>query len=190
MTYLTLIAAWSVYFFLHSALAADAIKNWAYKNLHISKRNYRLVYSIISTGTLAAIIYLIIQTPAPLLFKPSWPFAIIAVLCILSGTWIFNAAFRQYCLRAFIGLDEENSTELKTTGILSRVRHPLYTATILWSIAYLLLIPTTTSLTSVICIFTYLPIGIGLEERKLIKQFGEQYLNYRKRVPALIPRLK
>lgn len=188
--HITLIAAWLVYFFLHSALAADATKDWAYKNLRLSKSNYRLMYSIIATAGLAAIIYLIIQTPGRLLFRPMWPFTAIAVLCILSGTWIFNAAFRQYRLRAFIGLAEENFTELKTSGILNRVRHPLYTGTILWTVAFLLLVPTTSSLTSVICILIYLPVGIWLEERKLIKQFGEKYKDYRKKVPALIPHLK
>ncbi len=190
MTHPTLIAAWSVYFFLHSALASDAIKNCAYSKLRLSKRNNRLIYTIISTAGLAAIIYLIIQTPGRLLFRPSWPFAIIAVLCILSGSWIFKAAFRQYRLRAFLGLAEENFTELKTSGILNRVRHPLYTATMLWTVAYLLLLPTTSSLVSVICILAYLPVGIWLEERKLIKQFGGAYLDYRKKVPALIPRFK
>jgi protein-S-isoprenylcysteine O-methyltransferase Ste14 len=34
----------------------------------------------------------------------------------------------------------------------------------------------------------YLPIGIHLEERKLIATFGEAYRRYRGEVPALWPR--
>jgi protein-S-isoprenylcysteine O-methyltransferase Ste14 len=37
--------------------------------------------------------------------------------------------------------------------------------------------------------FVYLPIGIALEERKLIAAFGEDYVRYRREVPALFPRL-
>ena len=37
--------------------------------------------------------------------------------------------------------------------------------------------------------FVYLPIGIALEERKLIAAFGEEYRRYRREVPALIPHL-
>ena len=35
----------------------------------------------------------------------------------------------------------------------------------------------------------YLPIGIRLEEHKLIAQFGEEYRRYRREVPALFPKL-
>jgi methanethiol S-methyltransferase len=37
--------------------------------------------------------------------------------------------------------------------------------------------------------FLYLPIGIHLEEGKLIAVFGEEYRKYREEVPALIPKL-
>jgi methanethiol S-methyltransferase len=39
------------------------------------------------------------------------------------------------------------------------------------------------------CTLVYLVAGIYLEEQKLIKVFGERYLDYRKKVPMLIPRI-
>jgi protein-S-isoprenylcysteine O-methyltransferase Ste14 len=33
----------------------------------------------------------------------------------------------------------------------------------------------------------YLSVGIPVEERKLIRLFGEDYVAYRRRVPALLP---
>lgn len=38
--------------------------------------------------------------------------------------------------------------------------------------------------------FAYLLVGIPIEERKLVAQFGDAYRDYRRRVPALIPLLR
>jgi methanethiol S-methyltransferase len=82
----------------------------------------------------------------------------------------------------------EGTPELIITGIGRWVRHPVYTCTLLAFILTpqmsldRLLITAATSL--------YLAFGIPVEERKLIRQFGQKYLDYRKRTPALIPWLK
>lgn len=190
MLYLTLIIAWLVYFFLHSALAADAVKTWACRTLHLCNKNYRMLYNTIAAGGLALIIYFILLISDRPLFKPGWLVNVLAWLCLLSGAYVFHAAFRQYHFSPFIGLTDENENKLNTGGILNRIRHPLYTATILWVTAYALWVPAVSSFISVACIFIYLPVGIWLEERKLIKRFGSDYLNYRKRVPALIPQFR
>jgi methanethiol S-methyltransferase len=41
---------------------------------------------------------------------------------------------------------------------------------------------------SIITVYTL--IGIGLEEKKLVNEFGESYSNYQASVPKLIPFLK
>ncbi len=43
------------------------------------------------------------------------------------------------------------------------------------------------NLTTLISLFVYLPFGIWLEEKKLIRHFGQAYLDYRQKVPALFP---
>ncbi|MFT6214861.1 MAG: protein-S-isoprenylcysteine O-methyltransferase Ste14 [Roseivirga sp.] len=35
----------------------------------------------------------------------------------------------------------------------------------------------------------YLPIGIYLEEKKLIQTYGKAYIKYKEEVPALIPKI-
>ena len=76
---------------------------------------------------------------------------------------------------------------LRSPGIYSRVRHPLYVgwmiafwATPTMSLGHLLFATVNTA---------YMLIAIRFEERDLVKLFGKAYVDYRQQVPALIPRL-
>jgi len=69
------------------------------------------------------------------------------------------------------------------------VRHPIYLAALLmisgWTVASGLLADFILLAWSLIAF----PIMIALEERELVARFGEAYREYRKRVPAIIPRV-
>ena len=74
--------------------------------------------------------------------------------------------------------------ELDTSGVLSILRHPWYLATLLLIWAR----PLDLSAILVNGILTgYLIAGIYLEEKKLEREFGEQYRAYQKRVARFIP---
>jgi protein-S-isoprenylcysteine O-methyltransferase Ste14 len=104
------------------------------------------------------------------------------------GVLVINAAFHQYKFSSFVGLREEDEV-FSTNGILNKVRHPIYSGTILIAAGFLFFSPNLPTLISMGCIFIYLIIGIRLEERKLIQKFGNAYLEYKKRVPMLTPRI-
>jgi protein-S-isoprenylcysteine O-methyltransferase Ste14 len=53
----------------------------------------------------------------------------------------------------------------------------------------LILLPFYSTLVFVTATLLYLPVGISLEEQKLVREFGEQYLQYKKEVKMLIPYL-
>ena len=75
---------------------------------------------------------------------------------------------------------------LKTTGILSVMRHPWYLGGILFVWATYETMNVAVLVRNVI-LTAYLIVGAILEERKLLKEFGDEYRAYRKRVPMLIP---
>ena len=82
-----------------------------------------------------------------------------------------------------------SSSRLLTDGAFSRVRHPLYLASLLF---YLFLIALTLSLISLLVfmgIFIFYNIIAAYEEKFLEKKFGQEYIDYRKKVPRWIPRL-
>lgn len=185
MTYGILITGWVTYFLVHSLLAADSVKRAAFRL--VSPRGFRLFYSVIATLGLIGLLLLAASLP-PDLWIDSGPWLRYFGLVLATfGVLLIRLAFRQYALKPFLGFatDEGN---FKREGILQHVRHPLYSGTILLVLGYVLFVPTYASLTTAGCIFLYLPIGIWLEERKLLRHFGDAYQQYRAEVPALVPR--
>jgi protein-S-isoprenylcysteine O-methyltransferase Ste14 len=85
---------------------------------------------------------------------------------------------------------ETHRTEtIVTTGIYLIVRHPQYLGGLLAHLGMVLLLSALYSLliTPLIVIVVY---AISRkEEKELIKEFGKEYENYKKKVPMLIPRL-
>ncbi len=76
---------------------------------------------------------------------------------------------------------------LQTSGLYGRIRHPLTSLLIIamWSHESM-----TLSRLQWNALFTiYALLGTYFEERDLVKNFGQEYLDYRKRVPGFIPKV-
>ena len=103
------------------------------------------------------------------------------------------------CLSLYFGLvgvkevtlkvSESHRTEkIVNTGIYSRVRHPQYLAAMLAHISLSFLLSGLWSLIMSPIMIFYAFILCVMEEKQLIREFGEDYTNYRKDTPMLIPR--
>jgi len=186
--YIWLILMWSVYFTIHSLLASQTIKSKLVE-AGLPLKAQRIIYNLVAiVGLLSILIYN--GTLSPEVLIPKTQFSKIAALFLGgAGVLIINAAFKQFNSGSFLGIKDEPS-ELRRDGILKHIRHPLYAGTILMVAGLFVYDPRTATLVSAICIYIYLPIGIYLEEKKLVNQFGQLYISYRKEVPAIIPRVK
>ncbi len=188
MEYLWLAIYWATYFLLHSLLALIPVKNY-FQSIGIRARIYRLMYNIIALITLIPIIIFSLTIDAEYILQPNYLLKTAGLLLAGYGIIVGRIAFRSYDTKAFLGLGSmEGEDEFRSDGLLRMVRHPLYSAVILIIAGYFIFNPKITSLISVFMIYLYLMIGIQLEEQKLIKAFGEKYLEYRKKTPMLIPR--
>ncbi len=185
MQYVLLVAGWALYFFLHSFLVTDRIKKPLL--VILSVQHFRLVYSTFSTVGLVVLLFYAASLPPQYWHSPETWLRFSGLCLATFGVFIIFAAFKQYRVRSFLGLATDQNDFVRS-GILTYVRHPLYSGIILVSLGYLLFVPSTASLISAGCIFLYLPIGIWLEERKLLRHFGDAYRQYRAKVPALVPR--
>jgi len=92
----------------------------------------------------------------------------------------------------FIGLgqlfqEKEKPSKLVVSGLYRYMRHPLYTAGLL----FLWLSPSVSvnSFTLYVAATIYIVIGAYFEERKLLREFGPAYAEYKKKTPMLIPGL-
>ncbi|MGY6520730.1 MAG: methyltransferase [Mongoliitalea sp.] len=128
--------------------------------------------------------------PYPLL-QPTEVLTYIGYMLAAFGTIIIVKSFKNFSGKRFAGLTPHDDLEIKEeliqTGIHGYIRHPIYAGLMLIFIGYFLFSPTLTSLIHAGMLVFYLPIGIRLEEKKLLAIFGEAYKKYQSKVPALIP---
>jgi protein-S-isoprenylcysteine O-methyltransferase Ste14 len=113
---------------------------------------------------------------------------LVALIGILYGLWLTN-------IWQFLGLCQlldmpvvrrENCTPpLVVSGLYRWVRHPLY----FWGLVFIWLTPqmTVNRLALVVGFSVYLYIGTFFEERRLVEEFGDDYREYQRQVPRLIP---
>ena len=187
MNYLILILTWSFYLGLHSLFASNGVKNLFEKYFSLKGSMYRLIYSIASVFGFLGLIYLMAVLESTLLFESRASKALGMFVAII-GVVTISMSFRVLSGMEFLGLKKQKTElTLVTTGMHSKVRHPIYTGTILILIGMFLYHPTDIALVTDLIIFIYLPLGIYFEESKLIKTFGDEYLAYKKRVPSIIP---
>jgi methanethiol S-methyltransferase len=186
--YILLSFSWIIYFCLHSILASYSVKMVFQKKFAAYYKYYRLCYNLFSTAGLFSILFILAVIPPHFLFSTTGFTNYFSLMTSTFGVIIIGRAFKNYNMKEFIGLaDPEKIYTLKVEGINSYVRHPLYLGTILLLVGWLFYMPTFANLLSFIIIMCYLPIGIQFEEKKLIKLYGVEYVNYQKDVSAVFP---
>jgi protein-S-isoprenylcysteine O-methyltransferase Ste14 len=155
--------------------------------LNLKPINYRRLYNIISILAVM-VIFFMGSTISPEYFLPKGQATkSIGLILATFGFLLAKLAFRPISLSQFLGIKKEEESELITTGIYARMRHPLYTALILGLIGFVLFNPTYTHLVHAVCMLVYLGVGIHFEERRLIARFGENYTKYKQQTPMLFP---
>jgi len=155
---------------------------------------YRLTYNAFSLFTLIPVVFYQQLLAEKIIFSWSGSWLVLKFGMYLASFILFYAGYRVFDLRYVLGIKQIDEMrqgrntepmEFNTTGILEYVRHPWYSVAILlvWAFGPI----SDVSLVSKIILTAYIIIGTFLEENKLIRELGEPYLEYRKRVPMFIP---
>lgn len=196
MQYFTALLLLLLYFALHSALASTAVKTAFERGLGAEAyRFYRLGYNVISIILLAFLLQWVFRPEPSMLPEPFAGQTLLGLLLLGVGA-VFNILpMLHYGLGEFMGFDQifykkpagTQDNKLNTSGLNNYVRHPLYFGLILMLTGAFLLHPTMPMLIFFLSVVLYLPFGIYFEEKKLVKQFGEDYKAYQQRVKCLIP---
>ncbi|HSB03335.1 MAG TPA: isoprenylcysteine carboxylmethyltransferase family protein, partial [Anaerolineales bacterium] len=183
------IAVWGI---LHSLLASLGIKAFLCRTLGNGfMKFYRLLYNIFAVISLAPVLYLMGSLPDETLYQIPAPWSYLMRAGQVISVLLLFAAALQTDLLAFAGLRqlfEEEKSGLVKNGLYRLVRHPLYT----FSLLILWLSPSVTVNTFVVyvALTLYILIGVIFEERKLQREFGQEYAEYKSVTPMLIPGLK
>jgi protein-S-isoprenylcysteine O-methyltransferase Ste14 len=181
------------YGLVHSLLASPHVKAFAQKRFGQGfERSYRITYNFIGLLTLLPVLAVPIAYPGIELYRLSYPWMSFAIAGQAIALFTLLIGLLQTDIWEFLGLSQllqaqgGRDGELQVQGLYRWVRHPLYTA----GLIFIWLIPVmTTSLVALnIALTLYIYIGSHFEEQRLIDEFGEVYEEYRRCVPRLIPR--
>lgn len=85
-----------------------------------------------------------------------------------------------------VGIDQQQKTELITSGIFKYSRNPIYLGMMLSALGLFLVTPTGFTLTLTILGFVLIQIQIRLEEEFLYKMHGQLFLDYRNKTRRFI----
>ncbi len=186
-----LIILWAAYYVLHSLLADTSVKMFFKEKFHLI-RYYRLSYTILVSMLLGLILLFQYSIESPLLWNIPLLKIPASLLLILPGSIIGFISIKKYFIllsgiRAVY--EKAPAHELKINGIHRFVRHPLYTGTIMVVWGFFIVFPYLNNLIAVVLLTLYVIVGIRFEEKKLIAEFGVQYIDYMKGVPPLIPNI-
>ena len=118
------------------------------------------------------------------------PYLVLTIGIITITSSIFSYAFWiQAVLISKIDREVENN-KLVTTGIYAYVRHPIYAAFFYIAIGLILISQNIILFILPVLFWAFLTVAmIKTEEKWLIEKFGEDYIDYSKKVNRFLPKV-
>jgi len=155
-------------------------------------RYYRFAYNVFSVLSFAPILILMAFLSDRMLYQIPAPWIYFFLAGQIGAAIMLIVGVLQTDTLSFIGLrqlieKEERSSQLVTKGLYRWIRHPLYTAGLLF--IWLTPVMSLNSLILFVALTIYIIVGANFEERKLEREFGSAYIKYKAMTPMLIPRL-
>ena len=189
---LWLILAIIVWGIVHSVTASLGFKELLRRTLGAGFiRSYRLLYNIFSVVSFAPILFLAAVLPTQNLYHVPAPWNYMMLAGQGLSVALLVVAILQTDTLSFVGLrqlfEEEKPGKLVKSGFYRVMRHPLYT----FGLLFLWLSPSVTinSFVLYISLTIYILVGAYFEERKLLREFGQEYADYKSVTPMIIPGL-
>lgn len=153
-------------------------------NMKISKKLVSpiLMWAIVLVGLVAIFQFV----PARYVFPKSNFSNLLIVPAVFYWAYFFISALIVH-RRAALSADKIN--KLVTDGVYAKVRHPIYAADIFLGWGIFFAYPDVRFLLGAHLSMFVLLFWIRLEEKALTEKFGQDYLEYAKKVPKLFPHL-
>ncbi|MGC1376024.1 MAG: isoprenylcysteine carboxylmethyltransferase family protein [Anaerolineales bacterium] len=179
----------------HSLLASHTVKGALRRaaGAPAFDRLYRFSYNLFALSSFFPVALMLITFPDRPLYSISTPWVYLTIILqglaavMLIAAVVQTGPFDLLGLRQLTAVGGSKPATLVTGGLYAIVRHPLYTG----SLVLVWLIPGMTvnrlALFAVLTVYTFL--GAWFEERKLLKDFGAAYAEYKARVPMFIPKI-
>lgn len=185
---------------IHSWLASTHLKQIVRQGVGDQKYHgfYRFAYNLFAVVSLAPIFGLILFRPGDTIWQITGFGQLLLVVIQAVGLIGMIVSLFQINLGRFIGMSQmaaflqgENlplpEERLQYGGVYQLVRHPLYLFSLLviWPMGTM----SESLLAFNIGTTIYFLVGSVFEERKLASAYGEDYRQYQRRTPSIIPRV-
>ena len=185
---------WTLWCSLHSLLISRSFTARMQDILGKKFAYYRLAYNTFSLLTLLPVVIYQLSLSEEIIFSWPGPWILVKFAMFLASFVLFYGGYRVFDMHYVLGIKQVHemredkkvdAMDFNFAGILEYVRHPWYSGAILlvWAFGSI----SDVSLVTKILLTAYIIIGTFLEEKKLVQEIGEPYLEYRKRVSMLIP---
>ena len=194
ITYFYIVVGWILWCTLHSVLISITVTDYMKRKLGKGFRFYRVFYNMVSVATLIPLfIYSRRICEAPIFYWEG-PLTIIQILLLAGSIYLFVAGGRHYSWAQFSGIAQIKAERINgslcncdafvVSGIHQIIRHPWYLGGIM--IVWAVNLSVSTILINIV-ISIYFVVGSFLEERKLVREFGDNYRKYQQTVSMLFP---
>jgi protein-S-isoprenylcysteine O-methyltransferase Ste14 len=181
-----------VYGIVHSLFASTSIKSFVRRSFGShTDRWYRLAYNIFAIISLLPVLALPALLPDKPIYVVTVPWIYLMLLGQVLSVGLLLVGLLQTGLWSFLGFrqlvtgGEHNETRVVVSGLYRFVRHPLYTAGLIF--IWLAPVMTNNLFALNLGLSIYIVFGAYLEERRLEQEFGEAYSTYKKSTPMLVP---
>lgn len=178
---------------LHSLTASLGFKELLRRTLGSGFiKFYRLLYNVFSVFSFAPILYLMAVLPTQSMYQVPSPWSILMLAGQGLSVILLFIAVMQTDTLSFVGLrqlyEEEKPGKLVKSGFYRVMRHPLYT----FGLLFIWLSPnmSVNSFIVYVSMTVYILVGVYFEERKLLREFGQEYADYKSVTPMIIPGTK
>jgi len=132
--------------------------------------------------------YVLTGIPAFANYRFSLLRAAIGVVLMAGALALFYLTHRQLGRYWSVTLDTRREHKLISTGVYSRVRHPMYTAFWLLAFAQAFLIANwVAGLAGLLGWGTLYFLRVGREEQLMVETFGDEYRDYARRTARIVP---
>ena len=112
------------------------------------------------------------------------------VVCYAGGLALFQRSHADLGTNWSVTLQLRENHRLITRGVYRRVRHPMYTALFLYAVGQILVVPNWIAgpsyLIALALLFAY---RVGVEERMMLDEFGDDYAAYVTTTSRFVPGL-